>query len=79
MLHRLRLEHSIISFDSLLFDPNEWCLMNGLLSGGLNPQPLSHESSAFATRPWLLTALVNIGSCLKFILSKMTALAMSWP
>jgi hypothetical protein len=23
------------------FDPNEWCLKNGLLSGGLNPRPLS--------------------------------------
>jgi len=32
-------------------DPNEWCLKNGLLSGGLNPRPLSHESSALTTRP----------------------------
>ncbi len=36
------------------FDPNEWCLKNGLLSGGLNSQPLSHESSALTTRPRLL-------------------------
>ena len=36
------------------FDPNEWCLKNGLLSGGLNPRPLSHESSALTTRPRLL-------------------------
>jgi hypothetical protein len=28
------------------FDPNEWCMKNGLLSRGLNPGPLSHESSA---------------------------------
>jgi len=27
------------------FDPNEWCMKNGLLSGGLNPGPLDHESS----------------------------------
>ncbi len=36
---------------SRLFDPNEWCLKNGLFSGGLNPRPLSHESSALTTRP----------------------------
>ena len=29
------------------FDPNEWCMKNGLLSRGLNPGPLSHESSTF--------------------------------
>ncbi len=28
------------------YDPNEWCLKNGLLSKGLNPGPLGHESSA---------------------------------
>ena len=28
------------------FDPNEWCMKNGLLSGGLNSGPLGHESSA---------------------------------
>ena len=33
------------------FDPNEWCLKNGLHSGGLNPGPLGHESSALTTRP----------------------------
>ena len=37
-----------------IFAPNEWCLKNGLLSGGLNPRPLSHESSALTTRPRLL-------------------------
>ncbi len=36
------------------FDPNEWCLKNGLYSGGLNPGPLGHESSALTTRPRLL-------------------------
>ncbi len=36
------------------FDPIEWCLKNGLLSGVLNPRPLSHESSALTTRPRLL-------------------------
>jgi len=33
----------------------EWCMKNGLHSGGLNPRPLSHESSAITTRPRLLT------------------------
>ncbi len=47
-----RLEFSIIFV--LSFDPNEWCLKNGLRSGGLNPGPLGHESSALTTRPWLL-------------------------
>ncbi len=32
------------------FDPNEWCMKKGLHSGGLNPRPLSHESSALTTR-----------------------------
>ncbi len=36
------------------FDPNEWCLKNGLHSGGLNPGPPGHESSALTTRPRLL-------------------------
>ncbi len=43
------------------FDPNEWCLKNGLHSlnsGGLNPGPQGHESSALTTRPRLL-ALVR--------------------
>jgi hypothetical protein len=40
-----------------VFDPNEWCLKNGLLSGGLNPRPLSHEFSALTTRPWLLPSI----------------------
>ncbi len=36
------------------FDPNEWCLKNGLHSGGLNPGPLDHESSPLTTRQQLL-------------------------
>jgi hypothetical protein len=47
-----RLEFSTIFVPS--FDPNEWCLENGLHSGGLNPGPLGHESSALTTRPRLL-------------------------
>jgi hypothetical protein len=39
-----RLEFSTIFVPS--FDPNEWFLKNGLHSGGLNPGPLGHESSA---------------------------------
>jgi len=39
------------------FDPNEWCLKNGLHSGGLNPGPLGHESSALTTRPRLLALI----------------------
>jgi hypothetical protein len=52
-----RLEFSTIFVPS--FDPNEWCLKNGLHSGGLNPGPLGHESSALTTRPRLL-AIVSI-------------------
>ncbi len=37
------------------FDPNQWCVKNGLHNGGLNPGPLGHESSALTTRPQLLT------------------------
>ncbi len=44
-----RLEISTIFVPS--FDPNEWCLKNSLYSGGLNPEALSHESSALSTRP----------------------------
>ncbi len=47
-----RLEFSTIFVPS--FDPNEWCLKNGLHSGCLNPGPLSLESSALTTRPRLL-------------------------
>jgi hypothetical protein len=47
-----RLEFSTIFVPS--FDPNEWCLKNGLHSGGLNPRPPGHESSALTTRPQLL-------------------------
>ncbi len=49
-----RLEFSTIFVPS--FDPNEWCLKNGLHSGGLNPGPLGHESSALTTRPRLLAS-----------------------
>ena len=47
-----RLELSTISVPS--FDSNEWCLKNGLHSGGFNAGPLGHESSALTTRPRLL-------------------------
>jgi hypothetical protein len=47
-----RLEFSTIFVPS--FDPNEWCLKNGLHSGGLNPGPFGLESSALTTRPRLL-------------------------
>ncbi len=48
----------LISTQFLLpcIDPNEWCIKNGLRSGGLNPRPLSHESSALNTRPRLLAS-----------------------
>jgi hypothetical protein len=37
------------------FDPNEWCLKNGLYSWGLNPGPFGgHEFSALTPRPRLL-------------------------
>ncbi len=48
-----RLEFST-NFCSKLFDPNEWCLKNGLHSGDSNSQPFSYESSALTTRPRLL-------------------------
>ncbi len=51
-----RLEFSTIFVPSI--DPNEWCLKNGLHSGGLNPGPLGHESSALTTRPRLLALMV---------------------
>ncbi len=47
-----RLEYVFVLY---VFDQNEWCLNNGLLSLGLNPQPLSHGPSALTTRPRLLT------------------------
>ncbi len=37
--------------------PNKWCLKKGLLSKGLNPKPLSNDSSALTTRPQLLAHL----------------------
>jgi hypothetical protein len=43
-------------FHNLSFYPNEWCLKNGLHSGGVNPGPLGHESSALTTA----TCLKNI-------------------
>ncbi len=36
-----------------MLDPNERWMKNGLHSGGMNPQPLSSESSALTTRPQL--------------------------
>jgi hypothetical protein len=45
---------------STSFEPNEWCLKNGLHSGGLNPGPLSHESSALTTRPRLPAHSQNV-------------------
>ncbi len=48
-----RLEFSSIFV--LSFDPNEWCLKNGLHSGDLNLGPLGLETSALTTRPRLLT------------------------
>ena len=48
-----RLEFSTIFVPSI--DPNEWCLKNGLHSGGLNPGPLVHKSSALTTRLRLLS------------------------
>ena len=53
-----RLEFSTIFVPS--FDPNEWCLKNGLHSGGLNPGPLGLESSALTTRPRLLALSCDI-------------------
>jgi hypothetical protein len=44
-----RLEFSTIFVPC--FDPNDWCLKNGLHSGSLNPGPLGHKSSALTTRP----------------------------
>jgi hypothetical protein len=41
-------------------DLNEWCVNNGLLKGGLNPEPHGPEFSALTTRPRLL-ALIMIG------------------
>ena len=57
-----RLEFSTIFVPS--FDPNEWCLINGLHSGGLNPGPLGHESSALTTRPRLLAQRKEVKSWL---------------
>jgi hypothetical protein len=52
--NNVRLEFSINYVPS--FDPNEWCVKNGLYSGdgGSNSQNLSFESSDLTTRPWLL-------------------------
>ncbi len=46
------------------FDPNEWCLKNGHLSGALNPRPLSHESSSLTTRPQVSGFFVLFLKCL---------------
>ncbi len=58
-----RLEFSTIFVPS--FDPNELCLKNGLHSGGLNPGPLGHESSALTTRPWLLPRRADLRGSLQ--------------
>jgi hypothetical protein len=50
------------------FDPNEWCLKNGLHSGGLNPGPLGHESSALTTRPVVLKPGVATHLCVAKVL-----------
>ena len=39
------------NFKFQCFDPSEWCMKKGLLSGDSNPQPLGCESSALTTRP----------------------------
>ncbi len=57
-----RLEFSTIFVPS--FDPNEWCLKNGLHSWGLNPGPLGHESSALTTRLRLLALSICLFVCL---------------
>ena len=56
------------------FDPIEWCLKNGLHSGGSNSQPFSHESSALTTRPRLLALpdSIFISRYLKVKLKKFT-------
>jgi hypothetical protein len=59
-----RLEFSTIFVPS--FDLNEWCLKNGLHSGGLNPGPLGHESSALTTRPQLLVYALPILTFVSF-------------
>jgi hypothetical protein len=56
-----RLEFSTIFVPS--FDPIEWCLKNGLHSGGLNPGPLGHESSALTTRQRLLAWVLILITC----------------
>jgi hypothetical protein len=53
-----RLEFSSIFVTSI--DPNEWCLKNDLHSWGLDPVPLSHESSALTNRPRLLTSICTL-------------------
>ena len=40
-----------------IFDPIEWCLKNGLHSGGSNSQPFTCGSSALTTRPHYSKAL----------------------
>ncbi len=58
--NKARLEFFTIFVPS--FDPNEWYLKNDLDSGGLNPGPLGHESSALTTRPRLLAIETSICS-----------------
>jgi hypothetical protein len=47
---QVRVFHNVVPS----FDPNEWCMKNGLHSGGLSPGPLGHESSALTTRPCIV-------------------------
>jgi hypothetical protein len=42
---------------------------NGLHSDGFNPRPLSHESSALTTRPWLLATISDFYFLPKLTLS----------
>jgi hypothetical protein len=52
------------------FDPNEWCLKNGLRSGGFNPGPLGHESSAVTTKPRLLACITELFLITGFVSNK---------
>jgi hypothetical protein len=54
------------------FHPNDWCLKNGLHSGGLNPGPLGHEFSALTTRPRLLAVFLILYFMLKASTDKKT-------
>ncbi len=52
-----------VNFHSIFascFDPNEWCMNNGLYSGSLNPPPPSHESTALTTATRLVLLLLHV-------------------